>query len=285
MKETQRQDFGALYIVATPIGNLEDITLRALRILKEVDVIASEDTRHTKKLLSHFDIHTPLFSYYKDKEKQRAGQLVAKLLAGETMALVSDAGTPCISDPGAILVDEARKAGIKIVPIPGPSALTAALSAAGLQETSFSFCGFLPSAKGQRREFLTSVSMQINPVVFYESPKRIVACLEDCLNVLGDRHVFVARELTKIHEEILAGMLSEITEAFGDRPQIKGEFVVIVAGAELEEKTQGKDLDELLQWYKKSGRSLKDSVKALAGDLGLSRSEIYKRALDLWDKE
>lgn len=285
MKNVQRHDFGTLYIVATPIGNLEDITFRAMRILKEVDVIASEDTRHTKKLLSHFDIHTPLFSYYKDKEKQQAGQLVAKLLAGETIALVSDAGTPCISDPGAILVDEARKAGINIVPIPGPSALTAAMSAAGFQETSFSFYGFLPSAKGQRRKFLASISMQRNPVVFYESPKRIVACLEDCLNVLGDRHVFVARELTKIHEEKLAGMLSEITDAFGDRQQIKGEFVLIVAGAEPEEKTQGKDLDELLQWYKKSGRSLKDSVKALAGDLGLSRSEVYKRALGLWDKE
>lgn len=283
--DVQGKGFGTLYVVATPIGNLEDITFRAVRILKEVDLIASEDTRHTKKLLSHFDIHSPLFSYYKDKEKQRAGQLVAKLVAGETIALVSDAGTPCISDPGAILVDEARTAGIKVVPVPGPSALTAAVSAAGFQETSFSFCGFLPSTPSKRRKFLTSVAQLSSPVVFYESPNRIIKCLVDCLEVLGDREAFIARELTKVHEELLKGKLSELLESFSGRIKIKGEFVVVIAGADLAEKPDEEDLDSLVLWYRDQGVSLKDTVKRLTDDLGLSRSQVYQKALELWDKK
>ena len=271
-------------MVATPIGNLEDITLRAMRILKEVDLIASEDTRHTKKLLSHLDIRTPLFSYYREKEQEKAELLVEKMLAGKNVALVSDAGTPGISDPGAVLVNAARQAGIPIVPVPGPAALTAALSVSGLLGTAFAFYGFLPSSKGRRRKFLQSLVLQSGALVFYESPKRIIGLLKDCLDILGDRSLFVARELTKLHEETLIGDLSEIIDDLSRRTQIKGEFVVIITGADIKEKPQDEDFEKLLVWYKKSGSSLKDAVKTVTADLGLSRSAVYQKALKIWGK-
>lgn len=277
--------FGTLYVVATPIGNLEDITLRAARILKEADLIAAEDTRHTKKLLSHLDIHTPLVSYFKDKEKERSARIIEELADGKNVALVSDAGTPCISDPGAILVAEARKRGIEVTPVPGPSALTAALSVAGLEDKSFSFYGFLPASKSQRTKFLAEVAHSSTPFVFYESPKRVLKCLKDCLAVLGDREIFLARELTKIHEEFLSGKISEVLNSLDNRPTVKGEFVVIVSAARVEAKPQDADIDELLQWYKGQGLSLKDAVKRLAADFEMSRSEIYKKALEIWDAD
>lgn len=282
---------GTLYIVATPIGNLEDITFRAVRVLREVALIAAEDTRHTRKLLSHLNIHTRLLSYYKDKEVERAAVILEHLRAGDDVALVSDAGTPAISDPGSILVKKARTAGIRVVPVPGPSALTAAVSVSGFKSGSFLFLGFLPSPPAQRRKRLQPLAAGSEPIVFYESPQRIVKCLADCLDIFGDRLVVVARELTKIHEELLQGGISEVLAGLALREagkgKVKGEFVVMVAGGDgLVEVPTGEDLHELLVWYRDhAGSSLRDAVKRIATDLGLSRSEVYKQALKVWEKE
>ena len=275
---------GTLYIVATPIGNLEDITLRALRTLKEVDLIAAEDTRHSQKLLNHFGIHTRLISYYREKETERAHELVLRLQAGESVALISDAGTPGISDPGAILVRLAREAAITVVPIPGPSALTTALSSAGLAEGTFLFLGFLPSQKGQRQKLLLSLADSEHPLVLYESPNRMEALFADALDVLGERRAFWARELTKSYEELQGGPLSELLALAGSRKN-KGESVVIICpGAK--NQAEGDTLEELLLWYRDhSGLSLKDACRKLASDLGLSRSQIYQQALALWQEE
>ena len=274
---------GTLYVVATPIGNLEDITLRAVRILKEVPLVACEDTRHTRKLLSHLGISTSLCSYYKGKEASRAEPILKRLQGGDDVALVSDAGTPGISDPGALLVKKARELNIAVVPVPGPSALSAAMSVAGFEETGFHFVGFLPSRGAERRKFLKSLVSEKNLLVFYESPQRIVAALEDCLSILGDRRLSVAREITKIYEEFLNGSLADVVVDFKGREKIKGEFVVIVEGGGEEEEPTGADLDSLLIWYRdNSGLSLKDASRRVAKDMGLSRSQVYRKALDLW---
>ena len=275
---------GCLYIVATPIGNLEDITQRALRILREVDLIAAEDTRHSRKLLSSFDIHTPLLSYFKDKEAGRAEKILEKLRHGLDVALISDAGTPCISDPGSVLVQRARRLGVAVIPVPGASALTAAVSVAGFPPGPFVFLGFLPSTSSKRKKFLSSQVRETKPSVFYESPKRIVSALKDCLHVFGDRRVFVARELTKIHEELLNGTLQEIVDVFSGRKKIKGEFVVMVEGATLQNNTpETHDLHELLSWYREnSSLSMRDAVRRIAEDIGASRSAVYQEALKVW---
>ena len=283
MNTTERPGTGTLYIVATPIGNLEDITFRAVRILKEVDLIAAEDTRHTKKLLIHFDIQTKLISYYREKEKERAGELIARLQAGMHIALVSDAGTPGISDPGAILVALAREADITITPIPGPSALTTAVSAAGLDCGSFLFLGFSPSRSGQRRKFLSAFAGSEYPVVLYESPHRIQALLADALEMLGDRQAFWARELTKIHEDLRKGRLSELLADSNARIS-RGESVLIISPDSPEQVTTD-TVEGLLVWYRDhSGLSLKDACRHLASDLGLSRSQVYQKALGIWQE-
>jgi 16S rRNA (cytidine1402-2'-O)-methyltransferase len=275
---------GTLYVAATPIGNLEDITLRCLRILGEVDLIAAEDTRHTRKLLTHFKIHTPLISYYREKEAQRSLQLVQKLLAGKSIALVSDAGTPGISDPGAVLVTEARKAGIVVVPLPGASALTTALSAAGLSNPSFLFLGFPPSKKSKRRILLTSLCDAAWPIIFYESPRRIQSLLTDILQIMGDRQAFWGRELTKTYEDLQAEKVSALLErASGDRN--RGEFVLIIEPGEINEVV-GENLLELLSWYRdNTSMSLKDVSRKLASDLGLSRSQVYQEALTIYQEK
>lgn len=285
VKEGQREERpgGCLFVVATPIGNLEDITLRALRILKEVDLIASEDTRHTRKLLSHFDIHTPLVSYYKEKEMARSQELVMELLAGKRIALVSDAGTPGISDPGGVLVRSARAQGVAVVPVPGVSALATVLSVSGAESSSHLFLGFLPSRGGERRKLLTRLADAPHALVFYESPRRVVSCLTDCLAVLGDRSALIGRELTKLHEQIVAEPLSRLLSRFQGQETPRGEFVVLVEGCRDEERPEVGNLDELLIWYRDvSGISLKDAAKRIARDLALSRSEVYQRALSLW---
>ena len=283
MTITERPQTGTLYIVATPIGNLEDITFRAVRILKEVDLIAAEDTRHTKKLLNHFDIQTKLISYYREKEKERAGELIERLQAGMHIALVSDAGTPAISDPGAILVALAREANITIIPIPGPSALTTAVSAAGLDCGSFLFLGFPPSRSGQRRKFLSTFAGSEYPVVLYESPHRIQALLADAKEMLGDRQAFWARELTKIHEDLRKGKLSELLAQANTRIS-RGESVLIISPDKPEQVTKD-TVEELLVWYRDhSGMSLKDACRHLASDLGLSRSQVYQKALSIWQE-
>lgn len=273
---------GTLYVVATPIGNLEDITLRALRILKEVDLIAAEDTRHTKHLLNHFDIHTPLISYYREKEAERSEELVQKLLSGETIALVSDAGTPGISDPGAVLVKKARAAGITIVPLPGPSALTTALSAAGITDGTFLFLGFPPAKKGQRQKLLSTFVESPWALVFYESPHRIDALLADVLAILGDRQAFWARELSKVYEDLQAGFISQLLELASGKKN-RGEFVLIIQPGSCEEENKGENLEEILLWYQENTElSLKDVSRRIAKDLGLSRSQVYQKALEIW---
>ncbi len=276
---------GTLYVVATPIGNLEDITLRAIRILKEVALVASEDTRHTRKLLSHLGISTSLVSYYKGKEASRAEPILKRLQGGDDVALVSDAGTPGISDPGALLVKKTRELGITVVPVPGPSALTAAMSVAGFEETGFHFLGFLPSRAAERRKFLKSLTSEKNLLIFYESPQRIVATLEDCLAILGDRRLSVAREITKLYEEFLCGSLAEAVASFKGRDKVRGEFVVIVEGGGEDEEPTAADLDALLVWYRDNSElSLKDASKRISKDLGLSRSQVYQKALGVWRK-
>lgn len=284
-EKSPRQDssWGCLYVVATPIGNLEDITLRAIRILKEVALIAAEDTRHTKKLLNHFDIRTPLISYYKEKEAERSAQVIEHLKSGQDVALVSDAGTPGISDPGGILVQKARALGIRIVPVPGPSALAAALSVAGISGNSFLFLGFLPSRAAERKKLLASLAGEHHYLAFYEAPHRIVATLKDCLRALGDRKIFVARELTKLHEELISASISEVLTALADKDKVKGEFVVLIEGSEQEGQPQAENLVDLLCWFRDhAGLSLRDAVQKVSKDLDLRRSEVYEEALKIW---
>ncbi len=275
---------GTLYVVATPIGNLEDISRRAIRILMEVDLIAAEDTRQTRKLLSSLDIHTKMVSYHKDREQAQAAKLMGFLRAGLNLALVSDAGTPGLSDPGAILVRQVLAAGIKLVPIPGPSALAAAVSVAALPDSGFIFLGFLPGKSGERRRLLQPLSVGELPVIFYEAPHRLLKTLRDCLDIFGDREVFVGRELSKIHEELLHRRLSEVVADFADRREIRGELVVIVAGAPaVKAVPETMELPEVIAWYRDhSNLSLRDASRKIAADLGLSRSEVYSRALELW---
>lgn len=277
---------GILYVVATPIGNLEDITLRALRILKEVDLIASEDTRHTRKLLGHFNIHKPLLSYYKEKEASRSEEIVALLKEGRNVALVSDAGTPCISDPGGILVRRACEQGLPVVPVPGPSALASALSVCGLDCPSHIFLGFLPAKAGERRKTLVSLRQERHCLVFYESPRRIDQALADCEEILGDRKCTVGRELTKIHEELLRGGISEIRRALQGKDFLKGEFVVLLEGLPGEALPVSENLAELLAWYRdNTDLSMRDAVKRLSKDLEVSRSEAYRIALEVWESD
>ena len=272
---------GSLYIVATPIGNLEDITLRAIRILRGVDLIAAEDTRHTKKLLNHLGIGTPLISDLRNAGRNDQEALIEKLQAGAAIALVSDAGTPAVSDPGAVLVKLAHDAGIPIVPIPGPSALTAAISCSGFADAGFLFLGFAPTKAGQRRKLLASLVHSEYPVVFYEAPRRVRALLGDALEILGDREILWARELTKSFEEVRRTRLASLMATI-DSEESRGEFVIII-GPGTGEQATGDDVEELLIWYRDNSElSMKDVCRKLAKDLGLSRSQIYQQALAIW---
>lgn len=279
---TAAHTFGTLYIVATPIGNLEDITLRAIRTLREVDLIAAEDTRHSRKLLSHLGISTRLVSYYREKEKERAEKLLEHLKNGQDVALISDAGTPGISDPGAIIVSESLQAGIPVSPIPGPSAITAALSCAGLPQGPFSFFGFPPAKKNQRQKLLKSLVNLEFPIIFYESPHRIESLISDALDIFGNRQAFWARELTKTHEDIQLSSLSQLLKRASNKN--RGEFVLIIYPGK-QEIAVGENVDELLLWYHdNTDHSLKDVCRKLSSDLGLSRSKIYQKALLIWNK-
>jgi 16S rRNA (cytidine1402-2'-O)-methyltransferase len=220
---------GILYIVSTPIGNLEDITMRAIRILKEVDLIAAEDTRHTGHLLKHYDIHTPLTSYFEGNESKKKELILSKLKHGSRIALVSDAGTPGISDPGFRLIQAAIESQISIVPIPGPSAVITALSVAGLPTDAFLFKGFLPHKSKRRRDLLKQMEEIRETLIFYESPHRLSESLKDILETLGDREMALTRELTKIYEEILRGRVSEIRSQIGER-KLKGEITLVISG-------------------------------------------------------
>ena len=267
---------GTLYIVATPIGNLEDITTRAIRILGEVDLIACEDTRQTRKLLDRYSIAKPLVSYHEHNEQARSADLLRELEAGKNIALVSDAGTPLIADPGYRLVEQARNRGIAVCPIPGPSALVTALSASGLPTDSFSFHGFLPAKKGQRRRLLEDLRPSQATLVFYEAPHRILGALEDIEEILGPRPVVLARELTKIHEEFLNDTAAGLRETLGKRPAVKGEITLMIGKGETAQ-ADDTPLAEAVEKLVESGVARMDALKTVARQRGLSKREVYKR--------
>jgi 16S rRNA (cytidine1402-2'-O)-methyltransferase len=276
---------GKLYIVATPIGNLEDITLRALRILKEVDLIACEDTRVTKKLLSHYQIQKQLTSYHEHNEKEKAEELAAILESGKNIALVSDAGTPGVSDPGYRLVSLAAEKGIEVISISGASAAVAALSVSGLPTSSFAFFGFLPKPDKKRNEFLESIRQYSETLIFYESPNRVLKTLESIFDILGDRRVSASRELTKMFEETLRGRASRIIEILKERKEVRGEFTIVVEGmSDKDKEVSFETIQEQLRTYKEMGLSLRDAVKETSISSRVSKSQIYKEALRIWGK-
>lgn len=274
---------GTLFIVATPIGNLEDVTVRALRILKEVDLIACEDTRHTRKLLSHYQISRPTISYHEHNEHSRAGELIARLEAGANIALVSDAGTPLVSDPGLRLVREAIEQGIAVVPIPGASALTAGIAASGLPTDQFAFGGFLPSKRTARRARLAELAALPMTIVFYEAPHRVRQSLADARELLGERLVVIARELTKIHEEFIRGSLPDVELPDSTR----GEIVLLfgppatIVGRAPATRSVREDVEELML---AEGIDQKAALKRIARARGVGKSEAYRQMLDERDE-
>jgi len=272
-----------LYIVATPIGNLEDITHRALRVLREVDLIACEDTRHTRKLLNHFGIETKTISYHEHNERERAEELCALLESGKSVAIVSDAGTPLISDPGFRVVNLAIEKGISIVPVPGASALVAALSASGLPSDQFLFAGFLPPRANARSVALEKLRSIDATLIFYEAPHRIAATLRDALAVFGDREAVIARELTKLHEEFVRGKLSKLSERVSDAKTARGEMVLLIAGAQTTAPDQNNvsstQLAERVSALENDGLDSKAALKKAARELGLKRDEAYRMML------
>jgi len=272
---------GTLYVVSTPIGNLEDITLRALRVLKEVDLIAAEDTRRTRQLLTHYGIHKPLISYHEYNRRMREKTLLQELREGKSIALVTDAGTPGISDPGEDLVRGAIQESIPLVPIPGPAALVSALSVSGLPTESFLFYGFLPSKAAARKKWLSSLQGRPETLVFYESPRRLSSLLEDAAQILGDRRVVVAREMTKVYEEVYRGTISEVLDQLGEE-EVKGEVTVILEGCTSSPAPEASSIMEALRHYSREmGLSMKESVGRVAEELGVSRRQVYQESLKL----
>lgn len=275
----ERELAPGLYLVGTPIGNLEDITLRALRVLKQADLIACEDTRQTQKLLNHFGIEKPTISYHEHNEASRAAELVEKLAEGSRIAVVSDAGMPGISDPGFRLVSLAIEEGVPVIPIPGPAAFVTALVASGLPVESFAFRGFLPPKSGARRRVLERVKASLQTQVFYETPHRIVAALEDIAVVLGPaRRVVIARELTKIHEEFLRGTAAEVLAAVKSRGELKGEIVLLIGPAtEGEVPAISTSIhDRVRQLMREEKLDEKSALKRVAKERGISKSEAYR---------
>jgi 16S rRNA (cytidine1402-2'-O)-methyltransferase len=271
----------SLYLVATPIGNLEDITLRALRVLKEVDLIACEDTRQTLKLLSHYGIQTRLVSYHEHNEMTKAAELIVDLEGGAKVALVTDAGMPGISDPGFRLIALAIRHHVPVIPIPGASAFLAALVASGLPTDSFRFSGFLPSKAGQRRKLLESVKASPRTQVFYEAPHRLLETLTDVVEVLGeDRHVVVAREVTKIHEEFLRGRAENVLKVLNSRGSVKGEITLLIAKAEdgaIQQPSETVSLGQRVRDIMKEDKSdEKTALKKVAKERGIGKSEAYR---------
>jgi len=270
---------GTLYIVSTPVGNLEDITLRAIRILGEVDIIAAEDTRHSVKLLNHLGIRKPMISYWREKEQVRSDEITKRLHAGQSIALISDAGTPGISDPGAVLIKKAIEENIQIVSIPGPSAFVAALSVSGLPTDQFTFLGFLPSKTAQRQKFLREVYLEQRTLIFYEAPHRIVNTLLDMSHIFGERRSALVKEITKYHEDVVRGSITEIIEEV-QKTTIAGEYVIIVEGWSGMIKSITEDVLSELHACMRKGLGRKEAVKRIAETFGLSKKELYKKSLD-----
>jgi 16S rRNA (cytidine1402-2'-O)-methyltransferase len=274
---------GVLYLVSTPIGNLEDITLRAIRLLKEVDLIACEDTRRTAKLLAHYGIKTRRQSHHEHNEVRSTPRLLSVLSSGRSVALVSDAGTPLISDPGRRLVSACLQAGIHIIPVPGPSAVTSSLAASNLADDSFCFAGYLPAKAGQRRKRLQELSSVPTTLVFFEAPHRIVVALEDMMSILGARRACMAREMTKLHEEWMRGTLPEILELLRKRQSIKGEITLVIEGFGSEEEPKhypGSAALHLQHVMDELGLERKEALKQVAKERGVSRRELYQQLLD-----
>jgi 16S rRNA (cytidine1402-2'-O)-methyltransferase len=276
------QTSGTLYLVATPIGNLEDVTRRALRVLAEVDVVACEDTRRTRSLLEHFQIRARTVSYHEHNERERAEELARSIAEGQTVALVSDAGTPGVNDPGYRLVRECVERGLSVVPVPGPTAFVAALTASGLPTDEFYFGGFLPARSHARREKLAAVKSLRATLVFYETPHRLAHALADALAVLGEREAAVARELTKLHEEIVRGRLSELVRRFEPEGAARGEMVLVIDRDVIEEEgavaTQTTaSVAALVAALEADGLDPRAALKRAARELGLTRDEAYRR--------
>jgi 16S rRNA (cytidine1402-2'-O)-methyltransferase len=271
---------GCLYIVATPLGNLEDLTLRALRVLREVDLIACEDTRRTARLLRAYEIQVPTTSYFDHNARLKGDRILEWLREGKDVALVSDAGTPTISDPGFRLVRAARDEGLVVRPVPGPSAAVAALSVSGLPTDRFRFIGFLPARAGARGRALAELAADPDTLVFFESPLRIVACLADMLDAFGEREAFLCREATKMHEEYAPGLLSGLHADLSGRPSIKGEVTLVVSGRQaMAAAPAGATASELFAELTKQGRTRRDAVKEVARVLGLPAREVYRQVL------
>ncbi len=270
---------GKLYLVATPIGNLEDITFRALKVLESVDLIAAEDTRHTLGLLNHFNISKPLISYYKQNEKTKSEVLINKLLEGQNIAVVSDAGTPGISDPGEEIVKVAIENNIEIIPIPGACAFVNALIASGFSTREFSFIGFLSAEKKERKAKLEELKYETKTLIFYEAPHKLKTMLEAVLEILGDRKIVLAKELTKIHETFIRDNVSNILDNIDT---IKGEFVILVEGSQISaQEIENKKINELsmgehYEMYEAQGFDKKEIIKKIAKDRGVNKNEVYQ---------
>lgn len=272
--------YGKLYIVATPIGNLEDVTFRAIKTLEQVDVIAAEDTRHTLKLLNYYNISKPLVSYYRHNEDVKTGILIKKLKEGQNIALVSDAGTPGICDPGEEIIKKAIEEEIQIVPIPGACAMINALISSGISTKEFTFLGFLPINKKLRNEKLQEIKETEKTVIIYEAPHKLKNTLVDLKDILGTRRIVLARELTKIHEEFIRLSIDEIIK---DVENLKGEMVIIIEGAEKikkENELNKLDLNEHFEYYKRQGFDKKEIIKKIAKDRGMNKNEIYMKFIN-----
>jgi 16S rRNA (cytidine1402-2'-O)-methyltransferase len=270
---------GTLYVVATPLGNLEDVTLRALRVLREVKLVACEDTRRTAGLLKAHGISTPTTSYFEHNERWKGAQVLDVVRKGGDVALVSDAGTPAISDPGYRLVRDARAEGLPVVPVPGPSAAVAALSVSGLPSDRFLFVGFLPARSGARRAALEDLAGARETLVFHESPQRVLTALEDMAQILGDRPAFLCREATKLHEEYRRGSLAELRAHLAAGKEVRGEIVLVVEGRTAPAPASTETPEALFARLTSEGRTRREAVKEVARALGLPAREVYRRVL------
>ncbi len=272
---------GKLYLVSTPIGNLKDITLRAIETLKEVDIIACEDTRRTKKLLTHYCVHNSLISYHEHNELAQSKKLIRKLIDGKNIALVTDAGTPGISDPGYRLIRASIENAIDIISIPGPTACISALTLSGLPTSSFFFLGFLPKTSEKKKGYLENIKDYPHTLVIYEAPKRVINTLKTIYEILGDRNISVSRELTKLYEETTRNKISHVIDQFEKKQNIQGEFVLVLDGYKTHEIDNNIIENELIK-QKNKGLSLKDAVNDAKNTLAISKSRIYKLALNIW---
>ena len=284
MSQSQKQ--GMLYLCATPIGNLSDITGRVLETLKSVDLIAAEDTRNSIKLLNHFDIKVPLVSYHEYNRYDRANELIEKMRQGADIALITDAGTPVISDPGEVITDMCRQAGIKVTSLPGPCALVTALSLSGLSARRFVFEGFLPADKKERRQVLGSLTDETRTIILYEAPHHLLSTLKELKEALSDREMALCRELTKKFEEVKRMKLSEAV-AYYEENEPRGEYVLVIEGRSKEElrneqigHNRERDINEQMAEYEKQGLDHKEAMRKVASDRGVSRREVYKQLLE-----